>query len=148
MQMSMPIMPVAKNGACPSGYHAEGNMCVPSANAKPVIAKNGPCPSGWHAEGNYCVANASNPKNVIPKMAPARLDTMLKAITVCRIKFNVQSGSGCITSTIACQSKCALVMALTRSTEMLQAILKQIDGTVRHSLALCLKTCRHEHAAR
>ena len=68
--MSMPIMPVAKNGACPSGYHAEGNMCVPSANAKPVIAKDGPCPSGWHAEGHYCVANASNTKNVIPKKRP------------------------------------------------------------------------------
>ena len=55
--MTMPIMPVAKNGTCPCGYHTEGNMCVPSGSAKPVIAKNGTCPSGYHSEGNYCVEN-------------------------------------------------------------------------------------------
>ena len=68
--MTMQAMPIPKDGACLSGYSAQGNMCVPSANAKPAIQKNGPCPSGWSAQGNYCVANTANPKNVIPKSGP------------------------------------------------------------------------------
>jgi hypothetical protein len=55
--MSMPVMPIPKNGACPSGYTTQGNMCVPLANAKPAIAKNGPCPAGYSTQGNYCVSN-------------------------------------------------------------------------------------------
>ena len=63
----MQVMPIAKNGTCPTGYSAQGNMCVPNANAKPAIPKNGTCPTGWSAQGNYCVANSNNPKTVIPK---------------------------------------------------------------------------------
>jgi hypothetical protein len=55
--MTMQAMPIQKNGMCPSGYSSQGNMCVPSATAKPVIPKNGMCPSGWSAQGNYCVQN-------------------------------------------------------------------------------------------
>lgn len=55
--MTMPVMPIQKHGSCPSGYRTEGNMCVPSSNAKPAIIKNGSCPSGYHTEGNYCVEN-------------------------------------------------------------------------------------------
>lgn len=68
--MSMQPVPLPKNGACPSGYSAQGNMCVPNSNAKPAIPKNGACPSGWSAQGNYCVAISSNPKTVIPKSGP------------------------------------------------------------------------------
>ena len=53
--MPMPVMPIAKNGGCPSGYSAQGNMCVPRAGAKAAFAKNGGCPSGYSAQGNYCV---------------------------------------------------------------------------------------------
>ena len=42
-------------------------MCVPNANAKPVIPRNGSCPPGWQAVGNYCIANSANPKNVIQR---------------------------------------------------------------------------------
>src|SRR5437773_2896033 len=65
--MTMQAMPIPKDGSCPSGYHTDGDTCVPSANANPAIAKDGSCPSGWHTDGNYCVANSANPKNVIPK---------------------------------------------------------------------------------
>ena len=37
--MSMPVVPIAKNGNCPSGYRSSGNMCIPNAGAKPAIAK-------------------------------------------------------------------------------------------------------------
>ena len=70
IKMSMPAMPLPKNGACPSGYTQQGNMCVPNANAKPAIPRNGVCPSGWTQQGNYCVANTANPKVVIPKNGP------------------------------------------------------------------------------
>lgn len=47
--------PILKSGMCPPGYTESGNMCVPTANAKPVIAKDGMCPPGWTASGNYCI---------------------------------------------------------------------------------------------
>ena len=54
--MPMPVMPIAKNGGCPSGYSAQGNYCVARTdNAKMVIPKSGGCPSGYSAQGNYCV---------------------------------------------------------------------------------------------
>ena len=68
--MTMQAMPIPKDGTCPSGYSAQGNMCVPNANARPAIPKDGTCPSGWSAQGKYCVANTANPKNVIPKNGP------------------------------------------------------------------------------
>jgi hypothetical protein len=51
--------PVHKNGACPSGYHSDGQYCVPGRSAKPVIDKSGSCPSGYHTDGKYCVAGSS-----------------------------------------------------------------------------------------
>ena len=54
--MSMPVMPLPKNGPCPSGYNTHGNYCVPQSSAKPAILKNGPCPSSWNTYGNYCVS--------------------------------------------------------------------------------------------
>lgn len=65
--MSMPVMPIPKNGSCPPGYSTQGNTCVPNAGAKPAIPKNGSCPAGWSTHGNYCVAHTANPKTVIPK---------------------------------------------------------------------------------
>ena len=38
--MSMPVMPLPKNGPCLPGYTPSGNICVPTANAKHAIAKN------------------------------------------------------------------------------------------------------------
>ena len=52
----MPIVPLLKNGNCPTGYLQQGNMCVPTSSAKPAIAKNGNCPTGYSQQGNYCVA--------------------------------------------------------------------------------------------
>ena len=47
--MPMPVMPIAKNGHCPTGYSVSGNMCVPKSGAKAAIAKNGHCPTGYSA---------------------------------------------------------------------------------------------------
>ena len=55
--MSMPVVPIEKNGSCPPGYRPSGNMCVLNSNAKPVIVKNGSCPSGYRPSGNYCIEN-------------------------------------------------------------------------------------------
>ena len=65
--MTMHVMPVPKNGSCPSGYYSDSTTCMPYGNAKPAIVKIRFCPSGWHADGNYCVAASSAPKNVIFK---------------------------------------------------------------------------------
>ena len=60
--------PVPKAGACPSGWHASGNYCVPnSKDTLPIVPKVGVCPSGWHAAGNYCVANSESSKPIVPK---------------------------------------------------------------------------------
>ena len=45
--------PIPKVGTCPSGYHASGGYCAPSATAGPALAKTGP--SGYHASGGYCL---------------------------------------------------------------------------------------------
>jgi hypothetical protein len=65
--MSMPVMPIPRNGTCPSGYSPHGEMCVPRPGSKPVILKNGNCPPGWSPQGNYCIAQSNNPKMVVPK---------------------------------------------------------------------------------
>ena len=52
----MPVIPILKNGACPSGWMQQGNYCVaPSQNPKTVFPKSGACPSGYMQQGNYCV---------------------------------------------------------------------------------------------
>ena len=66
-KMTMIPMPIPKNGSCPNGYVSQGNMCVPTKNAKPAIAKNGTCPTDWVSQGNYCVSRKENPRIVIPK---------------------------------------------------------------------------------
>ena len=54
----MPVVPIPKNGNCPSGYSPSGNYCVAqSKDAKMVMPKSGSCPSGYSPSGNYCVAN-------------------------------------------------------------------------------------------
>ena len=56
--MSMPVMPIPRNGGCPAGYSQQGNYCVANAsNAKVVIPRIGSCPSGYSQQGNYCVQN-------------------------------------------------------------------------------------------
>jgi len=53
---SSPALP--KDGACPSGYHTEGNYCIGNRNNPPAaLPKDGACPSGYHTEGGYCVSN-------------------------------------------------------------------------------------------
>lgn len=65
--MHLTPIPLPKVGACPAGYHPDGQMCVPRPEAMPAVLKNGPCPSGWHSDGNYCVANDKKSRMVIPK---------------------------------------------------------------------------------
>lgn len=67
--MPMQAIPVPRRSGttCPTGYTAQGGLCVPLANAKPAVLRNGTCPSGWTAQGDYCVATRSNPKIVIPR---------------------------------------------------------------------------------
>ena len=56
--MPMPVMPIEKNGPCPSGYRQSGNYCVANdSNPKTVIPKTGSCPSGYRQSGNYCIEN-------------------------------------------------------------------------------------------
>lgn len=62
-----PAQPLSKAGACPCGYSASGNYCVPSSRARFAIAKQGACPSGYSASGNYCVASSDQSKTAIPK---------------------------------------------------------------------------------
>lgn len=62
-----PAQPIAKTGACPSGYSTSGKYCVPGRHAKFAIAKNGSCPSGYFTSGKYCLASAANSKLAIPK---------------------------------------------------------------------------------
>lgn len=66
--MTMPVLPIPRNGTCPSGYAPQGNMCVPRAGARPAIPKIGTCPPGWRPQGNYCLAMSDTPKTVIPKI--------------------------------------------------------------------------------
>ena len=67
--MTMQAMPIPKKGACPIGYHSDGDMCMPDPGAKPAMLKAGSssAPIGWHTEGDYIVADSTNPRNVIPK---------------------------------------------------------------------------------
>ena len=34
--MSNPVLPIKRNGSCPSGYRQSRDMCVPNPGAKPV----------------------------------------------------------------------------------------------------------------
>ena len=52
-----PPQPIERDGACPSGYYASGNYCVPGAGARFAISRRGFCPSGYYASGQYCVAS-------------------------------------------------------------------------------------------
>lgn len=46
----------ASASSCPSGYHKDGNYCVPnSSNSRPIIPRLGSCPSGWSRDGDWCV---------------------------------------------------------------------------------------------
>lgn len=54
--------------SCPSGYHSDGNYCMPNnSNSKPIFQKLGSCPSGWHSDGNYCAANSLTSKPIMQK---------------------------------------------------------------------------------
>ena len=60
--------PLAKDGACPSGYFTSGAYCVPSTGARRAIKRLNSCPSGFFSSGNYCVASTSNEAIAIPKV--------------------------------------------------------------------------------
>ena len=56
--MTMPVVPIAKNGSCPPGWRSAGNYCIAnSSNPKTVIPKSGSCPPGYRSAGNYCIEN-------------------------------------------------------------------------------------------
>lgn len=64
---SPPPQPVIRTGACPSGYYASGNYCVPGGNARFTLPRAGACPSGYYASGEYCVASSESSKLAIPR---------------------------------------------------------------------------------
>jgi len=47
--MGMSAQAIEKRGSCPSGYNSQGNYCVPSSGAKPVVLKHGPESAGSSA---------------------------------------------------------------------------------------------------
>ena len=51
--------PVAKVGACPSGYQVSGAYCRPGNSARFALEKTGACPSGYHVSGAYCLAGSA-----------------------------------------------------------------------------------------
>jgi hypothetical protein len=60
--------PLAKQGACPSGYHTSGNYCTPSSgSARPALPKVGSCPSGYHTSGDYCLGSSAAAKPAVVK---------------------------------------------------------------------------------
>ena len=63
------LLVVGVYASCPSGYHSDGQYCMPnSKNSKPIYPKLGSsCPSGWHSDGNWCVANNQNSKQIMEK---------------------------------------------------------------------------------
>ena len=49
-------VPLANNGACPSGYAVEASWCVPMKNAPVAVPKGADnVPSTMRQSGNYCV---------------------------------------------------------------------------------------------
>ena len=60
-------MAMALHANCPSGYHSDGQYCMPNnQNSKPIHSKLGSsCPSGWHSDGSWCVANNQNSKPIM-----------------------------------------------------------------------------------
>ena len=60
--------PIAKHGACPTGYYASGGYCAPaSPRARPALTKVGGCPDGYYASGDYCLASSDKSKPAIIK---------------------------------------------------------------------------------
>lgn len=56
--MTMPVTPIAKHGACPAGWHADGHYGVANPfHPQNAIPKNRPCPAGYHGQENDCVQN-------------------------------------------------------------------------------------------
>jgi hypothetical protein len=55
---ALPATPVAKDGACPSGYYSSGNYCLASSDSSRLaLPKLGSCPSGYYSSGNYCISS-------------------------------------------------------------------------------------------
>jgi len=65
-----PATPLAKDGACPSGYSSSGNYCTPTASARFALPKDGACPSGYYSSGNYCLASSDSSRLAVPKLGP------------------------------------------------------------------------------
>ena len=55
----LPVRPLIKQGACPSGYTISANYCKPGTGARFALPKQGSCPSGYASSGSYCLAGAS-----------------------------------------------------------------------------------------
>jgi hypothetical protein len=55
----LPVRPLIKQGACPSGYTTNANYCKPGTGARFALPKQGSCPSGYASSGSYCLAGAS-----------------------------------------------------------------------------------------
>lgn len=62
------LLPIAKEGSCPSGYTSSGYYCVPGVSATYAIKKIGGCPSGYRGSGKYCVAAKVDTKLAIIKI--------------------------------------------------------------------------------
>lgn len=64
------LQPILKIGACPSGYRASGQYCLPGDKARLAMEKRGSCPSGYTSRGAYCLAGRSA-RPAVPKWGTA-----------------------------------------------------------------------------